>query len=89
MHWFEQHPGFSDGGLVALSAYESGTKFLGIGKSGSIEEKGFFLPLDSSASAPHWAPDGRTVYVIDYLRGIDVLTFDSGVAKGGPARLQK
>ncbi len=89
VHWFEQHPGFSDGGLVALSAYESGTKFLEVGRSGSIEEKGFFLPLDSSASAPHWAPDGKTVYVIDYLRGIDVLTFDSAVAKGGPAELRK
>lgn len=89
VHWFEQHPGFRDGGLVALSAYESGTKFLDVAKNGSITEKGFFLPLDSSASAPHWAPDGKTVYVIDYLRGIDVLTFDSGVAKGGPAKLQK
>ena len=89
VHWFEQHPSFQDGGLVALSAYESGTKFLDVAKDGTITEKGFFLPVDSSASAPHWAPDGRTVYVIDYLRGIDVLTFDSTVAKGGPAKLQK
>jgi hypothetical protein len=89
VHWFEQSPSFQDGGLVALSAYESGTKFLEIGKDGSITEKGFFLPLDTSASAPHWAPDGKTVYVIDYLRGIDVLTFDSAIAKGGPAKLRK
>lgn len=89
VHWFEQHPSFKDGGLVALSAYESGTRFLDIGSDGSITEKGFFLPVDSSASAPHWAPDGKTLYVIDYLRGIDVLTFDAGVAKGGPAKLQR
>ena len=89
VHWFEQHPSFQDGGLVALSAYESGTKFLDVAKDGTITEKGFFLPVDSSASAPHWAPDGKTVYVIDYLRGIDVLTFDGAVAKGGPAKLQK
>ncbi len=89
VHWFEQHPSFKDGGLVALSAYESGTRFLDIGSDGAITEKGFFLPVDSSASAPHWAPDGKTLYVIDYLRGIDVLTFDAGVAKGGPAKLQR
>ncbi len=62
-HWFEQHPIFRDGGLVALSAYKSGTKFPGVTKEGQITERGFFLPLDSSASAPHWAPDGRTLHV--------------------------
>ena len=89
VHWFEQHPTFKDGGLVALSAYESGTRFLDVAKDGKITERGFFLPLDSSASAPHWAPDGKTLYVVDYLRGIDVLTFDRGVAKGGKASLQQ
>lgn len=89
VHWFEQHPTFKDGGLVALSAYESGTRFLDVAKNGKITERGFFLPLDSSASAPHWAPDGKTLYVVDYLRGIDVLTFDRGAAKGGKASLQQ
>lgn len=89
VHWFEQHPTFKDGGLVALSAYESGTRFLDVAGDGTITETGFFLPLDSSASAPHWAPDGKTLYVIDYLRGIDVITFDRGVAKGGKAVLQQ
>lgn len=89
VHWFQQHPSFKDGGTVALAAYESGTRFLDIAKDGSITEQGFFLPLDSSASAPHWAPDGRTLYVIDYLRGIDVLTYDGAAGKGGRAVLQR
>ena len=89
VHWFEQHPTFKDGGLVALSAYEGGTRFLDVGKDATITDKGFYLPLDSSASAPHWAPVGKTLYVIDHLRGIDVLTFDRGVAKGGKATLQQ
>jgi hypothetical protein len=89
VHWFQQHPSFKDGGTVALAAYESGTRFLDVAKDGAITEKGFFLPLDSSASAAHWAPDGRTVYVIDYLRGIDVITYDEAAAKGGKATLQR
>jgi len=26
--------------------------------------------------APHWALDGRTVYAIDYQRGLDVLRWN-------------
>ena len=88
VHWFEQHPSFDNGGLVALAAYESGTKLLDVDKNGKISERGFFLPVDSSASAPHWAKDGTTLYVIDYLRGLDVLTVDLTKAPGAKAELQ-
>ncbi len=88
VHWFEQHPTFHDGGVVALAAYESGTKLLDIAANGKISERGFYLPLDSSASAPHWAADGKTLYVVDYLRGLDVLTVDLTKAPGGPATLR-
>ena len=73
---------------MALSAYESGTQLLDVAVDGTITEKGFFLPADSSASAPHRAADGKTLRVIDHLRGIDVLTVDGAVAKGGPARMR-
>ena len=59
MRWFEQHPTFKDGGFVALSAYESGARFLDV------------------------AADGTTRYGLDDLRGIEVLTFDRGAARGG------
>lgn len=89
VHWFEPNPAFDDGGLVALAAYESGTRLLDVDKDGKISERGFYLPLDSSASAPHWAPDGKTLYVVDYLRGLDVLTVDLAKAPGGPASLRR
>jgi hypothetical protein len=76
VHWFEPHPTFHDGGLVALASYENGTRFKRVDSDGKISEVGFFEPLGGATSAPHWAPDGRTVYAIDYQRGIDVLRWN-------------
>jgi len=75
-HWFEPHPAFHNGGLVALASYENGTRIKRISSSGKITEVGFFEPLGGSTSAPHWAKDGRTIYAIDYHRGIDVLHYN-------------
>jgi hypothetical protein len=76
VHWFEEHPTYKDGGLVALAAYENGTRFLQIGTDGKITEQGFFVPLGGSTSAPHWAPGGSdVVYAVDYERGLDVLKY--------------
>src|SRR3954469_9883518 len=73
VHWFDEHPTFKDGGLVALAAYENGTRFLQIGPDGKIIEQGFFIPLGGAPSAPHWAPSSDVVYAVDYERGRDVL----------------
>jgi len=74
VHWFEEHPSFHDGGLVALAAYESGTRFMQVTADGHLKEQGWFIPVGrGSTSAPHWAPDGKTVYTIDYERGFDIL----------------
>jgi hypothetical protein len=76
VHWFEEHPSFHDGGLVALATYENGTRFLQIGADGKITEQGYFVPLGGSTSAPHWAPGGSdVVYAVDYERGLDVLKY--------------
>jgi hypothetical protein len=75
-HWFEEHPTFKNGCLVALAEYEQGTRFLQITPEGLIRQLGFALPIAGSTSAPHWAPDGRTVYNIDYTRGLDVLRYE-------------
>ena len=73
VHWFQEHPSFRNGGLVAISEYEDGVRFLQIGKDGSITEQGYFLSLGSSSSSPKWAGKGDVLYSIDYLRGIDIL----------------
>jgi len=75
VHWFQEQPGFKNGGVVALAEYENGTRFEQIGPDGKITEQGFFLPLGGSTSAPHWNPDGKHVYLIDYTRGMDVVRY--------------
>ncbi|MEA2433527.1 MAG: hypothetical protein QOG54_984 [Actinomycetota bacterium] len=73
-HWFQNNPTFDDGGIVALGAYDHGTRFLHIDSSGKIEEAGHFMPLASETSAVHWITN-RIVYSIDYTRGIDILRY--------------
>jgi hypothetical protein len=73
VHWFQEHESFKNGGLVALSEYENGVRFLQIHKDGSIEEQGFFAALGSSSSSPKWAPSGDVLYSIDYDRGLDII----------------
>lgn len=82
-HWFEEHPTFKNGGMVALAEYEQGTRFLQITDQGKIRQLGYFLPIGGSTSAPHWAPDGRTVYAIDYTRGLDVIRYEGPIPAGG------
>jgi hypothetical protein len=73
VHWFQEHPSFHDGGLVAISEYEDGVRFLQVKPDGAIQEQGYFLSLGSSSSSPKWAGKGDVLYSIDYQRGIDIL----------------
>jgi hypothetical protein len=75
VHWFEEHPTFHNGGAVALAEYENGTHILQITPQGKIVDKDYFLPLAGSTSAPHWNPNGKVIYSIDYGRGVDILSY--------------
>lgn len=74
--WFQEHPDFRDGGIVAAAFFEHGTRFLKVARSGKISEVGYFTPFGGEASAAYWLND-EVVYSIDLTRGIDILRFDS------------
>ena len=90
-HWFESHPTFDNGGIVAMGYYEHGTRFFDITGKGKIKEAGVFVPYAGSTSAAYWAsksPKNDIVYAVDYTRGIDVLRYtgkkiDVGGGGGG------
>ena len=73
VHWFQEHPTFHDGGLVALGAYDNGTRFTQVYNNGKIVDRGFFLRPGTATWAAYWAPDGKTVYAIDDNYGLDVI----------------
>jgi LVIVD repeat len=73
-HWFEEHPSFHNGGIVAAGFYDHGTRFLRVSDAGKVSEAGYFLPWRGSTSAAYWVTD-RLVYSVDYERGIDILRY--------------
>jgi hypothetical protein len=81
-HWFEVHPTWKDGGLMALGYYEHGTHFLKVANNGDISRKGYFLPNAGSTSATYWL-NRNIVYAVDYTRGIDILRY-TGSGTDGP-----
>jgi hypothetical protein len=78
-HWFSTHPAFHNGGLVALGAYDHGTRIVNVAPTGKIAEVGWFLPYAGETSVAYWATKD-VVYSIDYTRGFDIIKFD-GIPK--------
>ncbi len=81
-HWFEVHPTYKNGGMVAAGYYEHGTHFLKVANDGEITRKGYFLPAAGSTSAAYWI-NRNVVYAVDYTRGIDILRY-TGPGTDGP-----
>ncbi|MDQ3951435.1 MAG: hypothetical protein M3279_00510 [Actinomycetota bacterium] len=75
-HWFDTHPEWRNGGLVAMAWYEHGTRLLEVDRTGQIEERGWFLPLDGSVWGAYWVSED-VIYAVDYNRGVDVLRVTS------------
>jgi hypothetical protein len=74
-HFMADHSSFHDGGLVAVAALENGVRLLQITPEGKIEERAYFVGAGGTAALPIWHPDGRTLYVVDYARGLDILDY--------------
>ena len=74
-HWFQEHPTWHNGGLVAVGSYENGTRFLLVNSKGKMKEVGWFVPAPGGAeSAAYWITKD-IVYTIDYTRGFDILRY--------------
>jgi hypothetical protein len=83
-HWFQVRPSWHDGGVVALGAYDHGTRFLRVDRSGKISEIGHLLLPGTNASAAYWITCD-IVYSVDYTRGLDVMRFKDPASDCRPA----
>lgn len=78
--YFDLHPRFHNGGIIALAHMSNGLKFLRIDRSGKIREVGFWLaarPFNSVGDADWVSED--VVYTTNGQYGIDILRFKGGI----------
>ena len=73
-HWFDPHPDWKNGGVVAIGHYDWGTRFLDVSKDGKMKEIGYFQPVAGHTSSAEWISDD-IVYTHDYRRGLEILRF--------------
>ena len=73
-HWFEHHPKFDNGGIVAVTFFNNGLHIMRVSSKGKISDEGYFIPHAGNAAAAEWLTD-RIVYSIDLQRGFDVLKY--------------
>lgn len=73
-HWFQEHPTFKDGGLVAVGSYDHGSQFFIVTSKGKLERAGWYVPWAGEVSAVYWL-NKELVYTVDYSRGIDILRY--------------
>ena len=73
-HWFDPHPKWRNGGIVAIGHYDWGTRFLDVASNGEMKEVGYFQPVAGHTSSAEWISND-IVYVHDYRRGLEILRF--------------
>jgi hypothetical protein len=80
-HWMEPNPSWDNGGVLAVGYYNRGARFVNVNSDGMMTEAGWFTGADAYAGSAQWADD-NTVYVMDYVRGMDVISFTGEEATG-------
>jgi hypothetical protein len=81
-HWMDIHPDFDAGGLLTISYYDRGTRFVEVDEAGKMSEIGWMVPAEGYSGSSRWITD-EIVYVMDYRRGMEVLRVDTGTEATG------
>ena len=92
-HWFEPHPNFNNGGLVALSGFAFGVRLLNVSPQGRLQQVGYFVPVGGAHGADtvgvHWLTD-RYMATIDFSNGgLDIVEYTGPLPAQGSLPLMK
>ncbi len=80
-HWMELHPEFDGQGLMTVSYYDRGTRFVNIAADGKMTEIGWMVPAEGYSGSSQWISD-NVVYIMDYRRGLEVVRLKPTPATG-------
>jgi hypothetical protein len=80
-HWMRLAPDFDGGGLMAVSYYDRGTRFVQIAGDGTMTEIGWITAAEGYSGSPRWVTDD-VVYISDYRRGMEVVRLTREEATG-------
>jgi hypothetical protein len=81
-HWMRLSPEFDAGGVMAVSYYDRGTRFVEVGEDGTMSEIGWFVPAEGYSGSPRWVSDD-IVYISDYRRGLEIVRITHEVPAEG------
>lgn len=73
-HWFDTHPKWNNGGLIAAGWYSHGMRLLQVKDNGKIKEAGYFLPYAGSTFSAYWVTSD-VIYNVDLNRGVEILRY--------------
>lgn len=81
-HWMELHPDFNGGGLMTVSYYNRGTRFVEVAADGTMSEIGWITPAEGYSGSSQWVSND-VVYIMDYRRGMEVVRLVTEDGPGG------
>ena len=86
-HWFDPHPNFYNGGLVAQSAFSFGVRVLNVAPSGQIQQVAWFVPSGTGGGDTvdaRWISD-RFLALVDFDNGgLDIVEYTGPLPASGP-----
>lgn len=82
-HWMELGPATDNGGRwMATSYYDRGTRFVEIKPDGTFDdEAAWMVPVQGYSGSVQWVTD-EVLFIHDYLRGLEVISFTGTDATG-------